>query len=68
VPAAFLDPRSTWADGAAYDRTAEALARMFADNFVAYAGGVSQAIRDAGPVVSDWTPPATPRPSDPSAG
>ena len=32
VPASFLQPRSTWPDGASYDRQAAALARMFADN------------------------------------
>ena len=42
VPSSFLDPRSTWADGEAYDRQAAALARMFADNFAAYADGVDR--------------------------
>jgi len=68
VPASFLDPRSTWADKEAYDRQAAELARMFADNFAAYADGVDDGIRDAGPVVTDWTPPVDPRPSDPGAG
>ena len=49
MPAAFLDPRSTWADPAAYDAAADRLARMFADNFAAYADGVDVAVRDAGP-------------------
>jgi phosphoenolpyruvate carboxykinase (ATP) len=53
VPASFLDPRSTWADKEAYDRQAVALAAMFAANFASYADGVSDDIRDAGPVVSD---------------
>jgi phosphoenolpyruvate carboxykinase (ATP) len=53
VPASFLDPRSTWADTAAYDRQAAALAAMFAANFAAYADGVTDAIRAAGPLVSD---------------
>jgi phosphoenolpyruvate carboxykinase (ATP) len=68
VPASFLDPRSTWADPGAYDRTAAELARMFADNFAAFADGVDAEIRAAGPFVPDWTPPSTPTPSDPSAG
>jgi phosphoenolpyruvate carboxykinase (ATP) len=68
VPDAFLDPRSTWADPAAYDAQAERLARMFADNFVAFSDGADPAIRDAGPLVSGWTPPTSPRPSDPGAG
>ncbi|MGP1674584.1 MAG: phosphoenolpyruvate carboxykinase (ATP), partial [Candidatus Limnocylindrales bacterium] len=41
VPAGFLDPRSTWADGDAYDRQAAELARMFVANFEAYADGVT---------------------------
>ncbi|HEY0442721.1 MAG TPA: phosphoenolpyruvate carboxykinase (ATP) [Candidatus Limnocylindrales bacterium] len=49
VPASFLDPRSTWADGEAYDRQANKLARMFVENFSAYADGVSVAVRAAGP-------------------
>ena len=57
VPAAFLQPRSTWADGAAYDRQARALAHMFAENFAAYADGVSESVRAAGPrVVDDGAP------------
>ena len=51
VPDAFLDPRATWADPAAYDRAAARLARMFADNFGPYADGVSEAVRAAGPRV-----------------
>ena len=49
VPAEFLQPRSTWADAAAYDRQAAALARMFVENFAAFADGVPDAVRDAGP-------------------
>ncbi|HEY8632784.1 MAG TPA: phosphoenolpyruvate carboxykinase (ATP) [Candidatus Limnocylindrales bacterium] len=57
VPAAFLQPRSTWADGVAYDRQARALAHMFAENFAAYAEGVSESVRAAGPrVVDDGAP------------
>ena len=53
VPASFLDPRATWADPAAYDRQAAALAAMFAANFADYADGVEEGIRAAGPVVTD---------------
>ncbi len=53
VPAGFLDPRSTWADGAAYDAAAARLARMFVDNFAEYADGVGEAVGSAGPVARD---------------
>ncbi len=49
VPAEFLDPRSTWADGDAYDRQAATLAGMFVANFEAYADGVGDEVRAAGP-------------------
>ncbi|MDO8485815.1 MAG: phosphoenolpyruvate carboxykinase (ATP) [Candidatus Limnocylindrales bacterium] len=52
VPDRFLDPRGTWADPAAYDRTAAKLARMFAANFDAFADGVSETVRAAGPRVA----------------
>ena len=51
VPAGFLQPRSTWADPAAYDLAAANLARMFAANFEAYADQVTPAVRAAGPRV-----------------
>ena len=53
VPASLLQPRSTWSDTAAYDRQAEALARMFEDNFAKYADGVPAEVRAAGPRVRD---------------
>ena len=49
VPGSFLDPRATWSDPDAYDEQARQLARMFADNFRAYADGVSDLIQAAGP-------------------
>ncbi len=51
VPASFLQPRSTWQDGAAYDRQAAALARMFAANFAAFEDGAPAEVRAAGPRV-----------------
>jgi len=51
VPASVLDPRGTWADGDAYDRQAQRLAKMFADNFAKFADQVDPAIRAAGPRV-----------------
>ncbi|MFM2105854.1 MAG: hypothetical protein RL338_886 [Chloroflexota bacterium] len=49
VPASFLQPRETWPDRDAYDRQARALARMFEENFRAYADGATPGVRDAGP-------------------
>jgi phosphoenolpyruvate carboxykinase (ATP) len=56
VPAEVLKPRSTWADGDAYDRQASALARMFVENFAVYADGVSAGVRAAGPRLVDDAP------------
>src|SRR4029079_3179922 len=68
VPDGFLDPRATWADPAAYDAQAQRLARMFADNFVAFSDGADPAVREAGPVVSGWAQPGAPAPADTRAG
>ena len=51
VPAEVLWPRDTWADRDAYDRQARRLAEMFVENFGAFEGGVSEAVRAAGPRV-----------------
>ena len=53
VPSEFLQPRNTWHDRAAYDHAATKLARMFATNFEAYAEGVGDSVRAAGPRVND---------------
>jgi phosphoenolpyruvate carboxykinase (ATP) len=50
VPDEVLVPRNTWADKEAFDQMARRLAAMFHENFASYAGGVSAAIRDAGPI------------------
>jgi phosphoenolpyruvate carboxykinase (ATP) len=50
VPDEVLQPRSTWDDPEAYDRSARDLAAMFHENFARYAEGVSPRIREAGPV------------------
>jgi phosphoenolpyruvate carboxykinase (ATP) len=55
VPDALLHPRATWADPDAYDRMAGRLAAMFHLNFAAYAGGVPEAVREAGPIAVDTT-------------
>ncbi len=49
VPPEVLIPRDTWPDPVAYDKAAATIAHMFHHNFRAYADGVSEAIRDAGP-------------------
>jgi phosphoenolpyruvate carboxykinase (ATP) len=43
----LLDPRSTWADAAAYDRKARELASMFSENFAKY--GADENLVQAGP-------------------
>ncbi|MFZ9395356.1 MAG: phosphoenolpyruvate carboxykinase [Erythrobacter sp.] len=49
VDSAILDPRSTWADKAEYDRTAEKLVRLFIENFAQFADHVDQGVREAAP-------------------
>ncbi len=51
VPDEVLQPRSTWSSGEAYDRRARALAAQFTQNFQKFAGDVTQAVRDAGPLL-----------------
>jgi len=41
----LLDPRSTWADGGAYDLQATKLVRMFSDNFAQYEAHIDDDIR-----------------------
>ena len=47
VERALLDPRGTWADGAAYDRQAKKLVGMFADNFGQYVAFIDADVRAA---------------------
>ena len=49
VPGNVLTPRSTWADGEAYDAAARKLAGMFRENFQKYADRAPERIRKAGP-------------------
>ena len=51
VPTDVLNPRTTWADKAAYDAQARKLAGMFADNFKAFEGEVTAEVQAAGPRV-----------------
>jgi phosphoenolpyruvate carboxykinase (ATP) len=49
VDSAVLDPRSTWADKAGYDRQAAKLVNMFATNFEKFEAHVDAAIMGAAP-------------------
>ncbi|SMC89579.1 phosphoenolpyruvate carboxykinase [Rhizobium sp. RU36D] len=52
VDARILDPRSTWADGQAYDAQARKLVAMFITNFAKFEDHVDGNVRDAAPTVS----------------
>jgi phosphoenolpyruvate carboxykinase (ATP) len=58
VPSEVLIPRNTWPDPEAYDVAARRIARMFHDNFAAYADGVSEAVRSAWPAPVEAVGPA----------
>ena len=66
VPDEVLRPRDTWADADAYDAKAQELAAMFVQNFAAYAHGVGEEVREAGPRVEPGTsaPAAPPSPHE----
>ena len=51
VDGGILDPRSTWADKAAYDAQAEKLVSMFIANFAKFENHVDGGVRDAAPGV-----------------
>ena len=52
VDSGILDPRSTWADKADYDRTAAKLVDLFIANFAEFADHVEEGVRESGPKVS----------------
>ena len=45
----MLDPRSTWADKAAYDKKAQQLAQAFVSNFEQFAEFANEEIMSAAP-------------------
>ncbi len=49
VDTAILDPRTTWADGAEYDATAQKLVQLFVANFEQFAAYVDEGVRQAAP-------------------
>ena len=49
VPSDVLKPRQTWPSRAEYDLQASKLAKMFADNFKTFEGGVTAEVLAAGP-------------------
>ena len=51
VDGKILDPRSTWADGAAYDVQAQKLVDMFVKNFAKFEDHVDERVRSAAPGV-----------------
>jgi phosphoenolpyruvate carboxykinase (ATP) len=51
VPGEILQPKMTWSDPAAYDTTAQKLAKLFHENFAKFAGDSPSAIAAAGPRV-----------------
>ena len=52
VDSAILDPRSTWSDAAAYDKTAQKLVKLFIDNFEQFAEHVDANVREAAPTAA----------------
>lgn len=48
----ILDPRSTWADKAEYDATAQKLVQLFIDNFSEFEAHVDEGVRKAAPVAA----------------
>jgi phosphoenolpyruvate carboxykinase (ATP) len=53
VDGAILDPRSTWADTAAYDATAAKLVDLFVENFAQFDDHVDAGVRRSAPQVTE---------------
>lgn len=49
VPTEILQPKNTWKDGAAYEKQARQLAKLFNDNFVRFSADMLPEIAAAGP-------------------
>ncbi len=49
VPSDILNPKNTWEDKAAYDKTRDKLVSLFRDNFTQFEAEVNPAIIEAGP-------------------
>ena len=49
VPTHILTPKSSWSDADAYDRAADKLAKMFAENFAKVGTDIDPAVAAAGP-------------------
>ena len=52
VPTEILDPRNTWRDKEAYDKTAASLAEKFVENFKKYADFANEEILAGAPKVA----------------
>ena len=51
VDDSLLDPRNTWDDHSAFDAKADLLADRFNANFLQFAAGVTESVREAAPKV-----------------
>ena len=49
VPQEVLHPRDTWSDKAAYDAQASQVAKLFGENFKAFASEASDGVKAAAP-------------------
>jgi phosphoenolpyruvate carboxykinase (ATP) len=49
VDSKLLDPRGAWADGQAYDQTAQELVTKFVENFAQFDAYVDEGVRQSAP-------------------